>query len=109
MKIFNVEEANKTILKRKALHRMEYSPLTTQRTEDFFGVGISPPQAVEIILDSVENEGDMAIRKWSEKLDDYKSTELAISKSKLKRGLGTVRSKTSKGYANRRLPDSRFP
>ncbi len=42
MKIFNIEEASKTILKRKALHRMEYSPLIIQRTEEFFGAGITP-------------------------------------------------------------------
>ncbi|MCB2178383.1 histidinol dehydrogenase [bacterium] len=84
MKIFNIEEAQQTILKRKALHRMEYSPITLQRTEDFFGKGITPPKAVEIILRSVEDEGDQAIRKWSKNLDRYDGDEIAIPKQKLK-------------------------
>ena len=84
MKIYNIEEASKTILKRKALHRMEYSPLIIQRTEEFFGAGITPPMAVEIILNSVEDDGDLAIRKWSDKLDGYKGNEFAIPKSVLK-------------------------
>ena len=84
MKIYNIEEAKQTILKRKALHRMEYSPLIIQRTEELFGVGITPPQAVEIILRSVEDEGDQALREWSKKLDRFEGNEIVIPKSELK-------------------------
>ena len=84
MKIYNVEEAKQTILKRKALHRMEYSPLIIQRTEELFGAGITPPQAVEIILRSVEDEGDQALREWSKKLDRFEMGEIVIPKSELK-------------------------
>jgi histidinol dehydrogenase len=84
MKIYNAEEAKATILKRKALHRMDYSPLTLQRTEEFFGTGITPPQAVEIILRSVEDEGDQAIRKWSNHLDGFEDDEIVVPKTKLK-------------------------
>ena len=84
MKIYNIEEAKRTILKRKALHRMEYSPLMLQRTEELFGAGITPPQAVEIILRSVEDDGDQALREWSQKLDRFDGNEIVIPKSKLK-------------------------
>ncbi len=84
MKIYNIEEAKQTILKRKALHRMDFSPLTLQRTEEFFGKGITPPQAVEIILRSVEDEGDQAVRRWSKTLDGYGDNQIVIPKSKLK-------------------------
>ena len=84
MKIYNSEEAKQTILKRRALHRMKYSPLIIQRTEELFGAGITPPQAIEIILRSVEDEGDQALRKWSKKLDRYEGNEIVIPKSKLK-------------------------
>jgi len=84
MKIYNIEEAKQTILKRKALHRMEYSPLIIQRTEELFGAGITPPQAVEIILRSVEDEGDQALREWSKKLDRFEMGEIVIPKSELK-------------------------
>ena len=36
MKIYNIETAKQTILKRKALNRMDYSPITIQKTEEFF-------------------------------------------------------------------------
>jgi histidinol dehydrogenase len=84
MKIYNVEEAKQTILKRKALHRMEYSPLIIQRTEELFGAGITPPQAVEIILRSVEDEGDQSLREWSKKLDRFEGNEIVIPKFELK-------------------------
>lgn len=84
MKIYSVEEAQKTILKRKAINRIEYSPLTIQRTEEYFGKGVTPPQAVEIILQSIEEAGDQAIRKWSEKLDGFVGKEIVISPEVLK-------------------------
>ena len=83
MKIFTVEEAQETILQRKALNRIEYSPVTIEKTEEFFGHGVRPPQAVEIILQSVEQEGDPAIRKWSQILDRYEGEEIVIPQSKL--------------------------
>ena len=84
MKIYNAAEAKQTILKRKALNRIEYSPLTIQRTEEFFGKGVTPPQAVEIILRSVEEDGDRAIFKWSKILDHYENDQIVIPKPKLK-------------------------
>ena len=83
MKIFSVEEAQQSILKRKALTRINYSPITLQRTADFFGEGVTPPQAVEIILASVENEGDLAIRKWSKLLDRFDGQEIILPQSSL--------------------------
>jgi histidinol dehydrogenase len=83
MKIYTVEEAKTTILRRKALNRTEYSPVTIQRTEDFFGKGVTPPQAVEIILRSIEEEGDKSVRKWSKKLDRFDGEELAIPQPRL--------------------------
>lgn len=85
MEIYNVDQAKQKILKRKALNRMDYSPVTIQRTEEFFGPGITPPRAVEIILRSVEEEGDQAILKWSRKLDRFEGDEISIPKSKLKK------------------------
>jgi histidinol dehydrogenase len=84
MKIFSVEDAQKFILQRKALNRIDYSPVTLQRTEDFFGEGVLPPQAVDIILRSVEEEGDRAVRKWSRRIDGYKGEEISIPLSRLK-------------------------
>jgi histidinol dehydrogenase len=84
MKIFSVDEANESILKRKALNRMEYSPQILQRTEDLFGKGVTPPMAVEIILQSVEEDKDRAIFHWSKVLDGYDGNEISIPRERLK-------------------------
>jgi len=83
MKIYSVEEAQQTILRRKALHRIEYSPITLQRTEEYFGEGITPPLAVDLILRSVEDEGDRALQKWSSLLDNYEGGDFVIPQSRL--------------------------
>ncbi len=84
MKIFTVEEARKTILNRKALNRIDYSPLTIERTEAFFGEGVTPPQAVGIILDSIEAEGDVALLKWSKLLDRFEGGSILVPQEKMK-------------------------
>lgn len=83
MNIYTVEEAQETILRRKVLNKIEYSPVTIKKTEEFFGHGVSPPQAVAKILQSVEEEGDLAIRKWSQILDRYDGEEIIVPQSKL--------------------------
>jgi len=67
-------------LKRVSLNRIEYSPVTLERTAAYFGEGVTPPQAVEKILMSVEKEGDLAVKKWSALLDRY-AGEVIVSQS----------------------------
>lgn len=83
MKIYSVEEAQETILRRKEFKRISYSPFIIEKTEEIFGGGVRPPQAVETILESVEQEGDQAIRKWSRILDHYDGDEIIVPASKL--------------------------
>lgn len=78
MKIFSVDEARATILKRKSINRIDISPQITARTEELFGRGVSPAQAVDQIMKSVELEGDRGVRKWSKKLDDFDSDDFTI-------------------------------
>jgi histidinol dehydrogenase len=83
MKIYSVEEAQETILLRKTLKRSVYSPVTIEATEKLFGSGVRPPQAVETILESVDQEGDQAVRKWSRILDDYDGEEISLPEVRL--------------------------
>ena len=83
MRIYTVEEAEKTILKRKPLNMVNYSPLILERTEHVFGKGILPQQAVELIIRSVEQDGDQAIRHWSKVLDNFDSGEIAIPNKRM--------------------------
>ncbi len=84
MKILSVQEAKNSILRRKAINRIDYSPLTIKRTEDFFGRGITPPKAVEIILQTIEDEGDSAVCKWSQLLDGFDRDEIEIPETRVK-------------------------
>jgi histidinol dehydrogenase len=78
MKIYNLDQARRTILKRKALNRITYSPQVIQRTEALFGPGVTPSQAVQIILESVEEDGDQALLKWSREIDNFPGQEIAV-------------------------------
>lgn len=84
MKIYTVEQAKKSILKRRALNRLDYAPVTLERTASFFGEGITPPKAVEIVLNSVEVDGDTAIIKWSTLLDNYSGEDISVPRAKWK-------------------------
>jgi len=85
IKIYSAQEASKTILKRRALHREVYSPVTIERTEAFFGPGVSPPMAVESILTTVEEEGDQDLLKWNSMLDGFEGEEIKVPESEIKR------------------------
>ena len=69
LSIYDVETARKTILKRTPLSSVIYPPATLVRTEQLFGKGITPPQAVTLILASIQLEGDAALRRWCRLLD----------------------------------------
>lgn len=83
--IYSVEEAQKTILKRKPLSREKYAPATLKRTAELFGEGVTPPQAVAQIIASIEAEGDTALRKWSTRLDGFDGEKFAVSEFRLER------------------------
>jgi histidinol dehydrogenase len=83
IKIYPLEEAKKTILKRKPITQDSYSPRTIERTETLFGKGVTPPQAVAQILKSIETDGDAAIRKWSALIDGFENPDFRIPKADL--------------------------
>ena len=69
IKIFDVDSARATILKRTPITLTEYPPQLMAAVDELFGEGVSLPQAVAQILDSVRLDGDAALRKWSQLLD----------------------------------------
>jgi len=78
LKIYNIETAQETILIRKPLTFTEYHPGLVAAVENLFGEGVSLPQAVTQILDTVRKEGDTALRKWSKLLDQSDLEEFRI-------------------------------
>ena len=69
LNIYEFDQAQETILKRVPLTFTDYPVELVASVENIFGVGVTLPQAVAEILESVRREGDRALRKWSKILD----------------------------------------
>jgi histidinol dehydrogenase len=69
LKIYDLDTAQKTILRRMPAQMENYPSAVLEGTERIFGSGITPPQAVAAILTSIREEGDKALQHWSTILD----------------------------------------
>ena len=76
--IYTIEDAQQTILRRRAPGGTKYPPAVLARTAQLFGEGVTPPQAVGKILESVRVEGDAALQRWAALLDRATPQELSI-------------------------------
>jgi len=90
IRIYDLDTALQTILKRQPLNAMTYPDRVLARTEDLFGLGVTPPQAVAQILASVRQEGDAALRRWSKLLDRADLTEVRIAPAALQAAWGSL-------------------
>jgi histidinol dehydrogenase len=68
LNIIDLEEARRTILKRKAQGEVT-PPALRESLERVFGGPVSPAEAVRRILAEVRAEGDAAVARWTEKAD----------------------------------------
>lgn len=69
MRIFDVEAARNTILRRSAWDEVDIPDSMLDRNEQIFGERIPPDEAVKRILRDVRQRGDMAVREWTRKID----------------------------------------
>ena len=90
IEIFTVEQAQQSILKRKSINQDQFAPLTLDRTAKLFGEGVKPPQAVAQIIQSIADEGDQALFKWSTLLDQFDDTDLSIPKEEIERAFAEL-------------------
>lgn len=67
--IYELDTARKTILKRVPLSQQPIPEALQLGVEDVFGPGTTPDQAVRRILQSIQNDGDRALKKWTRILD----------------------------------------
>ncbi len=88
LRIFDVETAKQTILKRTPLDEVTLSPAALNRLEKTFGEKINAEEAVKRILADIRSGGDTALRKWSEQLDNFpKNVPFRISEEKIQEAL----------------------
>jgi len=85
LKIFDVETASQTILRRVPLGDQDYPEPLLEGVENIFGSGVGPPEAVSQILESVRKEGDSALKHWTEVLDQTQSESFAIPSEELEK------------------------
>jgi histidinol dehydrogenase len=71
LKIFDVNTAKQTILKRLPPDETDVPPVVLERIAATFGEKISAEEAVRRILRDVRSRGDAALREWSAKLDGF--------------------------------------
>ena len=76
MKIYSLEEAKNTLLKRRPIGMQEVSEKTLEGIRAIFGEALSPAQAVERILADVQARGDQALVEWNTRLDKRADAEI---------------------------------
>ncbi len=84
LKIYDVPTAKKTILKRIPLQTKTYPPRLVKSVEALFGEGVTPAGAVSIILESISQDGDTALKKWSNLIDKVNLEDFRIPPENLK-------------------------
>ena len=78
LKIYDLQSARQTILRRIPAQMSTFPPTVVEGTERIFGLGVTPPQAVAEILSSIREEGDAALKRWSQTLDKVQLDEFRI-------------------------------
>ncbi len=90
MKIYTVEEARQTILKRTPPDDYEISASALERNREIFGKPLTPDAAVKRILQSVRDEGDKAVIEWTKLIDGVELDSLRISPAGIEASLSRV-------------------
>jgi histidinol dehydrogenase len=90
LKLYDVETARNTILRRDIAAAENYPPALLDRLTGIFGPGTRPQDAVAQILESVRAEGDAALRRWSGILDDVIPETFKVSTSELASGFANL-------------------
>ncbi len=85
--IYDVETAQKTILKRTPLDDMPVPSQVLERLKTTFGRDISPSEAVRQIIREIRVEGDSALRRWTKTLDAVDIADNRIPASKIQNSL----------------------
>ncbi|MBN1220982.1 MAG: histidinol dehydrogenase [Anaerolineae bacterium] len=78
-RIYNADEAQKTILHRPPVGDTKVTPTLAKGIERVFGQAIDPEEAVRRILADVRQRGEVAIIDWTEKIDGIRLKSLTVS------------------------------
>ncbi len=80
MRIYHeVEEARRTILRRRGFDEVEVSPAIQASLDRNFGTGTTPQQAVEHIIAEVRSKGDEALHHYSRAIEGVELEQIEVA------------------------------
>ncbi|GAP20554.1 histidinol dehydrogenase [Leptolinea tardivitalis] len=88
--IYDVETAQKTILKRSPLDEMPIPQQVLDRLKNTFGREISPAEAVREIIRDIRTNGNSAVRRWTQTLDQVNLADFRIPSAKIQNALNSL-------------------
>jgi len=90
LRIYQPEEARKTILQRKPIDDYDIPESMQQTMLKFFGENLTPDQAVARIIKEVRTNGDQALKKWTLTLDGTSVTNFRISAEEIQSSIHSI-------------------
>ena len=92
--IEDLQVAKSTILHRSQ-KPTDYPDHVLSGVERIFGDGVSPENAVARILSDVRDNGDVALRSWSERIDGIVPDPFQVTQNNLSAGREFISAETS--------------
>lgn len=77
-RLYTVEEAKQTILRRRPVSDAEATPTLAKGIARVFGEALSPEEAVRRIVNDVCARGQAAVIDWTEKIDGVRLADLTV-------------------------------
>jgi histidinol dehydrogenase len=87
LKIYEVQDALRTILKRVPPDEFPVPGSILDGIERVFGERLAPAQAVDRILGDIRRRGDAALREWTARLDGAAPQDFRIPRAELRKAL----------------------
>jgi histidinol dehydrogenase len=79
LKIYDLETARHSILSRTPAQMENFPSVVLEGVERIFGTGVTPPEAVTMIIASIRENGDAALKQWTQTVDKIQIDEFRIS------------------------------
>jgi histidinol dehydrogenase len=93
LEIYTTESAQKSILKRVPLDDVQVSSSMLEGIRKLFGAALTPEKAVRQILREIRSEGDVALRKWSQKIDGLEVSDFRVPEEDIAKASGKISQK----------------
>lgn len=90
LKVYDVEEAQRTILRRTPPDEFAISESVQAGIRAIFGQDLSPDEAVRRVIADVRARGDDALLEWTERIDGVKLESLAVPREAIQAAYDAV-------------------